>query len=311
MKKIKIFTTCFSAAILFSFQVQAQKAKIAENIQNVVSAAKNKQMISADDFVFEKDNISTTLNEASKYINDSIVLCRNQVFVIIQKAGRLSKSEPEQTTAVNLLSTGCMDKNVGIAMYCSKSLQAFARNSFSAQARENIGKSFQENPKNYTNTAQLIGYLNLSDYIPAMQSALSDSKTRKKDAWYINLAMARMGDKKSVKYCKQIYESQKLGSEVVVEMFPDLLYTRNREFYDEIIKILYSDKKDCTSGNPDNEKSILCGYIVMEELAPYIKNYPLETHASGDIKTDDYDKSLEKLRKWFEKNEYVILDDSF
>jgi hypothetical protein len=95
-------------------------------------------------------------------------------------------------------------------------------------------------------------------------------------------------------------------------MIPDLLYTRQRECYDEIVAILYSDSKDCRSANPYNEKSILCGYLVMEQLAPYIEDFPLETHGSGEIKMDDYDKALDKLRKWFKKNNsYVILDEKF
>jgi len=77
-----------------------------------------------------------------------------------------------------------------------------------------------------------------------------------------------------------------------------------------MIEVLMSDLANCESADNDNPTAILCGYRVMEQLAPAIKNYPLTLDASGDVKTNDYKKSLALVRKWFQENKDIYIIDN-
>jgi hypothetical protein len=78
-----------------------------------------------------------------------------------------------------------------------------------------------------------------------------------------------------------------------------------------LVTVLNSDEKLCSSSNPGSDVSILCGYRVMEYLAPVVKGYPLKQLPSGDIDTNDYHKALLSARSWFAKKKYEILKDTF
>ena len=71
-----------------------------------------------------------------------------------------------------------------------------------------------------------------------------------------------------------------------------------------------SDQTNCHSADNDNPTSILCGYRIMEQLAPVIKDYPLTLDASGDVKTNDYKKSLELIRNWLKQNKDIYIIDN-
>jgi hypothetical protein len=83
--------------------------------------------------------------------------------------------------------------------------------------------------------------------------------------------------------------------------------------YDYLITVLNDDTKNCMSPNPNSGAQIVCGYRVMEFLAPVIANFPLKTYEGiNQIKTDNYQAALETARAWFKENpDYKIKDDTF
>jgi len=298
--------------LVLPFGIVAQESEVIKSIEKVMYAAKRNKMVSADKFIYKPENTGFSISKAKKYLTEKEFLVRNQAYLIIKQAASSSQKEEEVKEAVMLISKGALDSNFGIARYCAKSLQYFPRTAFSEEAKKNIGKVLAVNPKTIRETALIIGYLGLSTQSVALKSIANNPKARKRDRWYAHIALARLGEKESVDYCLGVYHSLPLGGEVVENMIPDFLYTRNVEIYNEVIKILYIDKKKCTSANPNNEKSILCGYNVMEQMASYIKDFPLEPHASGAIKTDSYEKSLQELRQWFtEHDNFTILDNKY
>lgn len=310
---LKTWAILLLVIIISSSEVHSQQKKVDENIENVIFRARRNKMILPDNFVFEAENIQYTLAKIIPFTQDSNFIVRNQSYVIIHRAGQASKNESEINQCVETISNGCLDKNSGIARYCSKSLAKYKRESFSEKTKENISNAFIPKSRTLRNIAQLMGYLNLATNKEKLLLVTADDTEKKVNKWYAHLALARMGEEQSVQYCLNLYKNQKINIEVIENMIPDLLYTRQKAIYGEVIKILYSDEKNCISANPDNERKIPCGYWVMEQLGPYIEDFPLDTHASGAIKSDDYEKSLLKLRKWFMKRKdgYKIIDDSF
>ena len=75
------------------------------------------------------------------------------------------------------------------------------------------------------------------------------------------------------------------------------------------VGILQDDDCKSASGNPDVDAKILCGYRIMELLAPVIKGYPYKSSASGMIGASIYEEALSVVRKWFADNtEYEIIE---
>jgi len=128
--------------------------------------------------------------------------------------------------------------------------------------------------------------------------------------WSALLALSRLGDADAIHDVMHRARKLEVNDAVVNNLFPDLIYTRQRQAIDYVIEILMSDKLSCESVNNDSPSAIPCGYRIMEQLAPVIKNYPLALDGSGDIKTNDYKKSLGIVRHWFRKNRNYIIDDS-
>ncbi|HNP07664.1 MAG TPA: hypothetical protein PKN99_08545, partial [Cyclobacteriaceae bacterium] len=129
--------------------------------------------------------------------------------------------------------------------------------------------------------------------------------------WAALLALARMGDQEATQSVMRRAQRLPVNDDVVYEVFPDLVYTRQRSAIDYLIVELKRDEKKCFTADAEDETPITCAYRIMEMLAPVIDKYPLELDASGDIKTKDYKKSLVTVRAWFERNkDYGIVQEN-
>lgn len=161
--------------------------------------------------------------------------------------------------------------------------------------------------------AKLVGFLAI-DSFRAELIALSTSQTiSKRDRWNVNLALSRLGDEEASRKVVARVAKLTLNDDVVEEVFPDLIYTRQPVVFDYLISVMNSDEKKCSSPNMDNPAPILCGYRVMEMLAPTVEGFPLRTDASGDLAVRDYEKALTECREWFvsKKANYQIKRDRF
>jgi hypothetical protein len=103
-----------------------------------------------------------------------------------------------------------------------------------------------------------------------------------------------------------------VNDEVVYQIYPDLVYTRQKEIVALLIGQLNSDVKNCESADAERPANIPCAYRVMEMLAPAIEGYPVKLDASGDIDAKDYTEALQKVRTWFKEHpDYKISKDKF
>ena len=126
------------------------------------------------------------------------------------------------------------------------------------------------------------------------------------------LALARMGDNYALEDVLKRIRKLPVNDDVVYQVFPDLVYTRQRATFDVLLQALNSDETNCESANAEVERKIPCAYRVMEMLAPAIQSYPLKVDESGDIDTNDYTEALKTVRDWFRANgNYIIRTDSY
>ena len=184
-----------------------------------------------------------------------------------------------------------------------------------AEVKQELIQSLQSAEPNEITEDQVLtaGYLQLRETMSTLQNIGNERTTPRTIRWAAYKALARMGDETALAFLISQVERNGMNDDVVAILVPDLIYTQQRQAFDVLIEALYDDTPLCLSSNPDNEVAILCGYRIMEMLAPVIKDFPLELEASGDIKTDSYERSLQELRRWFEQRRttYEILTEEF
>jgi|GEM_PF-503901 len=290
-----------------------QNTSAGDELEKYFKAARDNKSYSFDNNLIKSDVEKLLLAKAEYYGKDTLDKVRLYALNIIRKIGIKSENGSIRQKSVALLIDACRDKNSGVCGSASRYLTYFMKDDYTKEAQVQLALLLNEKPYHFNRIILLNGFVKPDNSKTTIQNIIdTDSTLTKKDRWSAKLALARMGDEKYVNYCVQKIQSMPINDDIVYELLPDLIYTRQPSAFSYLIKILNNDAKLCMSSNPDKEAAILCGYRVMEYLAPVIKDFPLQTDASGDIQHDDYDDALAIVRKWFEDNpEYEILTSNF
>jgi hypothetical protein len=263
----------------------------------------------APEIIFKSNYENQVIKEVLLYLTDSLSEIRSEAYYIVKKIGLNSKDSKIRQSSVETLIKGCKDKDGGISGLAGRYLTEFNKDDFDATALDELRKILSSNPSHYDNILKLTGYLQMKDMVPVIKDKIDKEKKIKKESeWAGHLALARMGEADELNYCLSMIKSVPVDDDVIYEMAPDLIYTRQKGAFEYLVTILNSNEQNCSSADPESSDNIECGYRVMELLAPVIVDYPLELEASGDIKTDDYPKALQTVREWFKnkKQDYII-----
>jgi hypothetical protein len=248
------------------------------------------------------------------YLSDSDARVKNFALNLVNYTGRESKSLIIKQAVVQILVNDYKGTEKRDAGNAGSYLKNYSKEDFNITARDSLSVKIKRGVNNMYDIFMLAGYIKLTNAIPDIKVSISNPKLNDKTIWGAHLALSRMGDKAETDYCINIVKSKNMCNAVVYNMLPSLVYTRQKAAFDYMVTILNSDEKNCMSSNPDNSAEIVCGYRVMEFLAPVIKNFPLQTYKGiNQIKTKDYKAALETARNWFKehKDSYQIIDDTF
>lgn len=239
-------------------------------------------------------------NKLAPYFSDSIVTVRQKAYYIIYKKGIVSNNQIQKKAVLKLLS-GCNDKNGGLVGQLLSLLYEFPKESFDKEAKNKIDLLLQQKRIfHFKKLVMLAGKVEAGKEI--MQKMFLKPEMSQEKKWALALALARQGSQKHMNYCMETVKSISISSEFISFIIPDLIYTRNRQAIDFCVEIIFSNKKDCYSANPDKPEYILCAYRVMELIAPVILDFPFETDATGSLVTNDYQQALTITREWFNNN---------
>jgi hypothetical protein len=227
--------------------------------------------------------------------------------------GRNATDKDIRYEALYNLTLGCSDSVEVILSNVCKYLQYFKKSDFSTNARNAVADAIKNNPAKTSKLARLAGFLEIKELLPLLKEYTNDASLTNRQKWEAWLAMARMGDNAAMDYVLGQIKTIPVNDDVMYQFAPDLVYTRQHKVFEYLIEILNSDTKNCTSSNPDNSSKMVCGFRVMEYLAPVVEGFPLKIHASGDIDAKDYNEALKMVRKWFadKKGKYVIKTEGF
>jgi hypothetical protein len=211
---------------------------------------------------------------------------------------------------VSRLVDGVADTHSEIRNDCVDYLTQCSRQDFTLLALERFSKIFNSKSWFSKDLVLLAGYIGNS----TCKTTLEELKTeQRRILWHVHLALSRLGDDSAINWCLSQINRVGINDDVTYELLPGLVYTRQKRMFDFLVDVLNSDDKRCLSSNPDLDEHILCGYRVMEYLAPVVKDYPFAQHPSGDLDTDDYQQALLTVRLWFaeKKGKYEIMTDTF
>ncbi|RPH33592.1 MAG: hypothetical protein EHM93_04730 [Bacteroidales bacterium] len=212
-------------------------------------------------------------------------------------------SQKVKKAAVLFFITAAKSKHSGVSSIAFKALSSIPSRFYENASIDSISNLIIEQPMLFKNAVLLAGYIGSPIFIERIKTVFPNAKNfSNPDKWAAYKALARLGDQEALGFCIKRVTSLPLSDQVVDVLYPDLIYIHRKEAFDVLVKALNSDEMLCSSSNPNSDNKILCGYRVMELLAPQIENFPVKVLPSGDLDSKDYKKTLNDVRAWFTNN---------
>lgn len=248
------------------------------------------------------------IKELKPFYSDSLRKVRQKAYYLSYQKGLLSAVKHEKQI-VNILLNGCQDNYGGIVGQNLSYLKQFPKEAFDSVSKEQLEKLLlNKRMPHHDQVILLAGYVGVGKAY--MQKALLNPELKQKQHWVLSQALARQGHAKSIEYCLSIVKSVDIDNNFTLYAVPDLIYTRQKEIIDFCVMILNSDEELCYTVNPENPESCMCGYSVLENLAPIIVDFPWAIDETKTLDTDNYEQALIDARVWFQDNPNYQIDSS-
>lgn len=296
-----LFVTALSQITNYSY---AQS--ITQLVDSYVEQIRSSPNASEPATLSDQKNAVQTIEAALGYFSDTLSHVRAKMYTLVGTVGKNSADQSIRQLITEILCNNASDyENLdGIITQ----LNTFQAKDFSVSAKDSLAALLHRSPPYLDELIRLIGSLQISDLTSELRALANSFSTKQQVRWAALIALARMGDPESIQSIMRRVQRLPVNDDVVYEVFPDLIYTLQRQAIDYLVVELKSDEKKCYTADAEDETPITCAYRIMEMLAPVIEKYPLQVDASGDIQTKDYKKSLTTVRAWFEKSKnYQII----
>ena len=304
MKILTIISLLFSLGPVFSY-AQSPAATVA----TYLTAVRQDQRPAAPTELWQNaEQHHDALTALAPYSFDTLASVRQQAYYLTKQVGTHSQDNAIRQQAVDQLTAGLRDEDSGVTGRIYSYLEGFTPADFSPKARQSVGNLLSERPPHLSQLLRLVGTLNLREQAATLRNLLPDLSARER--WTAQLALARLGDAEALASVMNRAKRYPVNDDVVYELLPDLVYTRQKAALDYLVSIVQSDEKNCTSANPEAEENISCGYRVLELLAPVIQSFPLTVDKSGDLAVDDYPQALQQAQQWLNQNtDYQVINN--
>ncbi len=287
---------------------------IEQSIHDEMEAIRDGQALSFDHSTLaDRRNAKQALDILKTYYHDSVDNVKLAAARLTFQCAYQSNNKRVRHTGVEYLTYLGKNKSQNVANYALRYLTSFHSDDFSAEAKAILRDLVNKQHNNYQLVLKLTGLANMQEMLPLYKAKLvHDTLLTRDDRWVLHTTMARLGDTTEVNYVLIRAKRLSVNNDFIYHFMPDLIYTRQKEVFDYLVKQLQSDEKKCVSSHPDYPNAISCGYRIMEALAPVVKDFPYKVLASGDLDTDDYKQALADVRKWFINNpDYEIRKDGY
>jgi len=302
-KILMILVCCLSSQFLSS-----QNISIVKDHLEKIGKGNSSNISRTDLFAFtETSDIVTLLNT---YLDTSNEKVKREAIRLMIMVGSQNSSTYTRKSAVGYLIKKIDTEGSLSNGQIVKGLRKFNVEDFDERAKKKVGSFVRAEYAPFEKWIELAGFLQLQPVLEEIKIKHQDNKQLRQK---IGIALTRCGDKAKVENLLKNIRTLEVNDEFVYGVVPLLVYARQKETTDFLFDIILSDEKKCTPAGPDIEGNILCGYRVMEAIAPYIEGIPLEIGPSGDLVTNDYKKALSKTRKWITDNRsaYQLITDKY
>jgi hypothetical protein len=244
------------------------------------------------------------------FYSDSTALVRSRAYFFTALKGR-NATAGDGNIIVTALAQGIDDASGSNTGQVLSLLQEFPAACFDAKVKNAIAEKLKNTKRpHYGELAMLAGHLNTGG--ETLAGIREDRDFPIPVRWAASLALARMGNEQALTYCTETIKKLPVGSDMVSNVLPDLIYTRQRKALDCCVELLYDDKKLCRSANPYINEKITCACFIIELLAPVIEDFPIKVDKSIGLESRDYPATLKLAKNWFKKNKnYKIKNDSY
>jgi hypothetical protein len=264
------------------------------------------------DALTKRESQARLLESLRPYLLDSADAVRAKAYDLASAIASGSLDTMLRQAGTAILVQACKDsvvENCGLAL---ELLTHFRKNDFSAAALDSMRTYIKSGRCPHMDLAlRMAGFLELKDLIVDIRP-YAQPGTSVPVRWAALLSLARLGDRSAVAEVAKRAKRFPVNDDVVYRIFPDLLYTRQRDLLTIVIGALKSDERNCLSADAENEVPIPCGYRIMEMLAPVIDGYPVTLEQTGDLAATDYPGALDRVRKFFDsKTDYKIVTDTY
>ncbi len=241
------------------------------------------------------------IKELPQYEKDTLPNVRRLVYAIYYQTGRKSGDAAIRTSAVKALVKGLNDPEPDIRRTNAAKLKLFGMEDFSPEAKELLKQSLKSSKEFYKYSVRFIGFLDMQEQISDLYALLNDTLLKDEAVkWELRITLSRLGAVEQTEYCTDLARSKGVNDHIIHFLLNDLVYTRQKYAFDYLLDILFSDEPFCMPANPYLSDPIVCGYRIMEMLAPVIEDFPFETSkGSTQLKSDNYEQTLNDVRKWF------------
>lgn len=245
------------------------------------------------------------------YAHDSVTDVADEAYNIVALAGRNTNDAAGRQAAVRFLAGGLNNGSSRIVSNNISRLRYFGKTDVDTAAQRLIEERLNKwNAIYYEQVAKMAAQLGVG-YEQILSRQMIDKESDVETRWAMHLAMARLGEQRDIDFVTR--RAASIPYEYVEDLMrliiPELIYTRQKQAIDVCVKILQDDDCKCASANPTVDTKILCGYRIMELLAPVVKGFPYAASVTGMIETDDYEGALRVVRKWFADNpDYEVIE---
>ncbi len=254
--------------------------------------------------IIKNNNLENLIKNLAPFYGDTLVHVRQKAYYLTYK--KAIGSDVNRVLAVNILLNGCNAKDGGIIGQNLEFLKNFHSEDFGEKSIQHINsKLLNHKIKHYKDFVLLAGFIGTGKDI--LYQKLLDTSVPNNAKWSISLALARMGNNEQINNCIDKIRKLPVNDNLLDYVIPDLIYMRQKEGIDYCINILNNDEKLCHSLNPDISESIICGYRILEMLAPIVVDIPVVIDATGFISANNYENMLSNIRKWFNDNPNYII----
>jgi hypothetical protein len=253
----------------------------------------------------------TLIQQVQPFLQDTSQSVRLRAYGILKQLGLKSEDQQLRQEVVSQLIAGIGDTDRSISVRNTGGLKNFQQKDFTTASANQLLTYLSTSTPNLEELLLVIGFVQPENAVASIRPLIG--QLRGMDRMAAWLALSRLGEEDAIQYVMQRVERQPINDDLVYEIVPYLVYTRRQEAFEFLERIIQSNEQNCLSANADNEESILCGYRVLEYIAPVMIDFPLPVDEFGELEIDDYEAGLTEVREWLveQDGEYELVMEGY